>query len=250
MKIECLPGQKLTDSECSVLKYIENQQCIIELLSLEDIAKGAFVSNATVSRTIRKCGFSSFSEMKYRVSEDRKQHAQSQEMNRVLSKSYTECVETIKRIDIAAVLKIVEEIRDASVIYLLANGLTALIANEFAIQLQCQKMKVCLITDSEMMKKIDLLVTPLDLVFVLSVKNSTPELSNSLRLAKQVGAKTAVCCCTSGTVLDELADTILYGYTQPISPNRMFGGTSRLALMIMTRTIVEYIASENEILSH
>jgi hypothetical protein len=30
----------------------------------------------------------------------------------------------------------------------------------------------------------------------------------------------------------------------------MFGGTSRLALMIMTRTIVEYIASENEILSH
>jgi DNA-binding MurR/RpiR family transcriptional regulator len=107
MKIECLPGQKLTDSECSVLKYIENQQCIIELLSLEDIAKGAFVSNATVSRTIRKCGFSSFSEMKYRVSEDRKQHAQSQEMNRVLSKSYTECVETIKRIDIAAVLKIV-----------------------------------------------------------------------------------------------------------------------------------------------
>ena len=250
MKIECLPGQKLTDSEQAVVDYIENQQCIIDLLSLEDIAKGAFVSNATVSRTIRKCGYSSFSEMKYRLSEDTKQHAQSQEMNRILSKSYTECVETIKRIDISAVLKMVKELRQASVIYLLANGLTALIANEFAIQLQCQKMKVCLITDSEMMKKIDLLANPTDLVLVLSVKNSTPELAIGLKLAKQAGAKTAVCCCTPGTVLDDLADTILYGYTQPIAPNRIFGGTSRLALMIMTRTIVEYIAGENELLSH
>ena len=249
MKIECLPGQKLTDSEYAVLNYIEHQQCIIELLSLEDIAKGAFVSNATVSRTIRKCGYSSFSEMKYRLSEKTKKHAPSNEMNRVLSKSYTECVETIKRIDISAVLKIVQALRDTSVIYLLANGLTALIANEFAIQLQCQKMKVCLITDSEMMKKLDLLVTKNDLVFVLSVKNSTPELAIGLKLAKEIGAKTVVCCCTPGTPLEGLADTVLYGYTQPISPNRMFGGTSRLALMIITRTIVEYIASENEILT-
>ena len=242
----CSPQTPLTDSERSAVDYINKQRCIINLLSIDDVAEGAFVSNATVSRAIRKCGFASFSEMKYRLSEDAKNNSSTYEMNRVLSKSYTECVETIKMIDIPSVIETVRMIRKASMIYLLANGLTALIANEFCIQLQCQKIKVCVISDSEMMRKMDLFATSNDLIFVLSVKNSTPELSIGTALAKRAGAKIVTCCCTRGTPLDELSDVTLYGYSQPIYPNRIFGGTSRLGLMIITRTIVEYMASENE----
>jgi DNA-binding MurR/RpiR family transcriptional regulator len=246
MEISCRPDCRLSDSERAVVEYINKQRCIINLLSIEDIAHGAFVSNATVSRAVRKCGFSSFGEMKFRLSEDAEQNTEMSQMNRVLSMSYTECMETIKQIDIQSALRVAELIRSASVVYILANGLTALIANEFAIQLQCQKIRVCLITDSEMMRKMDLFATKDDLVFVLSVKNSTPELSIGVRLAKGTGAKVVTCCCTKGTALDELSDIVLYGYTQPIYPNRIFGGTSRLALMIMTRTIVEYMAGEAE----
>ncbi|MBE6556940.1 MAG: MurR/RpiR family transcriptional regulator [Ruminococcaceae bacterium] len=244
MVISCMPEHRLSEAERAVVDYINKQQCIISLLSMEDIASGAFVSNATVSRAIRKCGFSSFSEMKYRLAEDAKNDRTSEQMNRVLSMSYTECIETVKRIDIPTVLAIVEQIRRADTVYLLANGLTALIANEFAIQLQCQKIRVCLISDSEMMRKMDLFCTERDLVLVLSVKNSTPELSIGVRLAKKNGAAVACCLCTKGTVLDELCDLALYGYSQPIYPNRFFGGTSRIGLMIMTRTIVEYMESE------
>ena len=244
MKIMCTPTCRLSDSERAAVEYINKQICIINLLSIEDIAEGAFVSNATVSRAVRKCGFSSFSEMKFRLTEAADQSTEMSQMNRVLSMSYTECIETIKQIDIPSVIRVAELIRGASVVYILANGLTALIANEFAIQLQCQKIKVCLITDSEMMRKMDLFATPNDLIFVLSVKNSTPELSIGVRLAKASGSQVVTCCCTRGTVLDELSDIVLYGYTQPIYPNRIFGGTSRLALMIMTRTIVEYMAGE------
>lgn len=244
MEIYCMPSQRLSDSERAAVDYINKQQCIINLLSIEDVAQGAFVSNATVSRAIRKCGFSSFQEMKFRLAEDTKQNTEAYQMNRVLSMSYTECVETIKQINIPSVLEIVRLIRGADVVYILANGLTELIAKEFAIQLQCQKIKVCLISDSEMMRKMDLFATCDDVVVVLSVKNSTPELSIGVRLAKAAHAKVVTCCCTHGTALDELSDVVLYGYTQPIYPNRIFGGTSRLALMIMTRTIVEYMASE------
>ena len=244
MEITCIPTCKLSDSERAVVDYINKQSYIINLLSIEDIAEGAFVSNATVSRAVRKCGFSSFQEMKFRFSEEAAQNTELSQMNRVLSMSYTECMETIKQIDIPSVIKVTDMIRKASVVYILANGLTALIANEFATQLQCQKIKVCLITDSEMMRKLDLFTNPEDLVFVLSVKNSTPELSIGVRLAKATGSQVVTCCCTRGTVLDELSDVILYGYTQPIYPNRIFGGTSRLALMIMTRTIVEYMAGD------
>ena len=244
MSIEVISDQKLTAAESAVVEYINKQQCIINLLSIDDVAEGAFVSNATVSRAIRKCGFSSFSEMKFRLSEDAKNNSQVYEMNKVLSKSYTECIETIKKTDISAVMEVARLIRSASTVYLLSNGLTSLIASEFAIQLQCQKINVCSISDSEMMRKMELFATDKDLVIVLSVKNSTPELSIGARLSKQSGAKVVSCCCTHGTSLDDVSDISLYGYTQPISPNQPFGGTSRLALMIITRTIVEYMASE------
>lgn len=242
----CSPVQPLTDSERAAIDYINKQSCIINLLSIEDVAEGAYVSNATVSRAIRKCGFSSFSEMKYRLSEEAKENATTYEMNRVLSKSYTECIETIKRIDIPSVIKVADMIRGASLVYIIASGLTALIANEFAVQLQCQKIRVCMISDSEMMRKLDLFCTERDLVLILSVKNSTPELSIGARLAKKKGARVVSCCCTLGTELDAVSDMSIYGYSQPIYPNHLFGGASRLGLMIITRTIIEYMASEGE----
>jgi len=216
MEIACVPTCKLSDSEKAVIEYINKQRYIINLLSIEDVAQGAFVSNATVSRAVRKCGFSSFQEMKFRLSPNSEQNTEISQMNKVLSMSYAECVETIKQIDILSVIEIAKSIRKASVVYILANGLTALIANEFAIQLQCQKIKVCLITDSEMMRKMNLFATKKDVVIILSVKNSTPELSIGAKLAKNEGAKIITCCCLKGTVLDELSDIVLYGYTQPI----------------------------------
>ena len=246
MIVSCMHENHLTEAENAAVDYINKQQHIINLLSIDDVANGAFVSTATVSRAVRKCGFRSFSQMKYRLSEDAKEDRQSSQMNRILSKSYTECVETVKLIDIPTVIDLASRIRRAKSVYILANGLTALIANEFAIQLQCQKIPVFLITDSEMMRKMDLFCSPDDLVIVLSVKNSTPELSIALRLAKKMGATTATCCCTVGTALDELSDLVLYGYSQTVYPNRIFGGVSRIGLMIITRTVVEYMESENE----
>lgn len=241
MELRCESGQHLSEAEKAVVEYINKQQCIINLLSISDIAEGAFVSNATVSRAIRKCGFSSLSEMKFRVSEAAKENTQTYKMNRILSMSYTECIETIKRIDIPLIMETVRLLREASVVYLLANGVTALLANEFAVQLQCQKINVCVISDSQMMKKMDLLAGEKDLIFILSLQNSTPELAIGAKLGRRKGAKVVTCCCTQGTALDEVSDIVIYGYTQSIYSNEVYGCASRLGLMIITRTIAEYM---------
>ena len=244
MELQCLPDRPLSVAEQAAVDYINRQRCIIRLLSLSDVAEGAFVSNATVSRAVRKCGFSSFSEMKFRLAEEASDDRQSREMNRILLKSYDECLETIKRIDLSAVVDIAALLREARVVYLLANGLTALIAEEFAVQLQCRKVNVCLISDSEMMRRMDMLAGKGDVVFILSVKNSMPELAVGARLSRTAGATVVSACCTTGTALDGLSDRMLYGYTQSIDSNRRFGCTSRLGLMIITRTIVEYLAAD------
>lgn len=246
MEIKCELGMRLSDAERAVVEYINGKQCVIELLSISDVAEGAFVSNATVSRAVRKCGFSSFSEMKFRLVEDAKRNPQAYEMNRILSKSYTECMETIRRLDIDAVIEIAARLRRAGKVYILACGLTVPVAEEFAFQLQCRKIAVNVVSDSQLMRKMDLLAEPEDLVLILSVKNSTPELCIGAELAKGKGAGVVTICCTRGTALDKVSDLAVYGYTQSIYTNRMFGGTSRLGLMIITRTIAEYLWTEAE----
>ncbi len=246
MSLICSPDKHLSEAERSVVAYINRQQCIINLLSISDIAAGAFVSNATVSRAIRKCGFSSLSEMKFRLAETARADHTAYEMNKILSKSYEECLETIKRIDIDAVVRIADLLHGARAVYLLANGLTALVAEEFAVQLQCQHIPVCVISDTQMMRKMDLLTAEDDLVIVLTVKNSAPELLIGAQLAKKKGAAIVTCCLTRGTPLDEISDIVVYGHTQSISPNRLFGSTSRLGLTIITRTIVEYMMTQGD----
>ena len=61
------------------------------------------------------------------------------------------------------------------------------------------------------LKQLDKFVSDEDVVFVLSVANSTPELAIAAKHSKKKGAKLVVCCCTSGTELEALADVFILG---------------------------------------
>lgn len=246
MIITCSEDKHLSEGEAAVIRFINSQQAAIHCFSISQIAEHAFVSNATVSRAIRKCGFSTLSEMKLRMSDDGKDSKRAYIINKILSKSYQECMETIGSINIDSVVQIVNLLYSSRMVYILANGLTTLVADEFASQLQYQRINVSVITDIEIMNKMNLLITKEDLLIILSVKNTRPELANAARLAKKKDAKVVSCCCVKGTPLAALSDIALYGYTQSIVPNQAFGSTSRLGLFIITRTIVEYMMTAGE----
>ena len=122
--------------------------------------------------------------------------------------------------------------------------MTYLVVQEFEFQLQCQGYHVWSISDSQMLKQLDKFVSSEDVVFVLSVANSTPELAIAAKLSKKKGAKLVVCCCTSGTELETLADVFILGYSTLIVPNHLYKSTSRLALHIIMRTITEYLIDQ------
>jgi len=62
-----------------------------------------------------------------------------------------------------------------------------MLANEFAFQLQCQRINACGISDLEIMRLMDILATENDLVIVISVKNGSEELAVGAQLAKHNG---------------------------------------------------------------
>ncbi len=232
----------LSNAENAVMQFINQSIDRIEQMSISDIAEGAFVSNATVSRAIRKCGFSSLAELKVIAGKKEEDEEQSvYRINQILSKSYMECLETIKMIQIDTIIEIVHLLHTASRVFLLANGLTALVADDFALQLQFQQINACVISDSQIMLKMDMLVRPGDVVIIISVRNTASELAVGAEQSHNNGAKVITCCCKKNTSLEEWSDIVVYGYTQDITPNQAYGSVSRLGLSIITRTIVEYM---------
>lgn len=241
MKLSCCMGRKLTAAEQTVIDYIaENEQLAAEL-TITDIAERAFVSPATVSRAIRKCGYENLTELRYQIASRDKLPSNLVLVNEILAKSYEECIRTLENIRISAIMQVAEHIRRANRIFIIGCGITNLVAQEFEFQLQCQGYHVWSLSDSEMLKRMDKLVSPEDVVFIFSVANSTPELALAARLSKQQNAKVVVVCCKAGTPLEEIADIFILGQSSMIAPNYQYGSTSRLALQIIMRTIIEYL---------
>ena len=156
--------------------------------------------------------------------------------------SVEECVNTIENLRIPDVLKIVDLIRGANKIYVLARGITALAAQEFTFQLQLQNYTALHFSDSEIMKRIDKMAAAGDLIILMTAYNSTPEFEIAARLARRAGCGIVVLCCKAGTPLEAYADVTLVGYSLPIVKGNRFNSGSRLPLQIFSRTIVEYLA--------
>ncbi len=119
-------------------------------------------------------------------------------MNKVLNKSYKECVKTIDNICVTNILKIIDYIKTAEKIFIYARGFTALVADELCMQLQLLGYNALVVKDVTWMVKTDKLVNSNDLVIILSVMNTTPELAISARMAKRTGARVVTCCCKRG----------------------------------------------------
>lgn len=232
--------KSLSPSEESVIRYINANEHRICDLSITQIAEESFTSAATVSRAIRKCGIQGIAQLRYLVHSERKDQQESFLVNDILKKSYTECTNTIANIRIDSILEITSLIRSASKIYIIAMGLTALVAQEFQTELQLLRFNTCLLTDSELIKRMKFIIGPSDLLVIFTVKNSTPDLVTAATIAKKQSAKVVTCCCIRDTALDDLSDVIIYGESQSVMPDSQFGLRSRLPLNIISRTIIEY----------
>lgn len=245
MTISCENGKSLSEAEQAVIDYINSHQDTISNSSISNIAENSFVSNATVSRAIRKCGFGSLGELKYRLTSSYSKESSNYTVNRTLAKSYQECVETLQRIDIKSVLDIVHMLWKARRVIVAANGLTALIAEEFSAYLQYQNINTWHTADTNVMKSIDQLITSEDLLVIVTVKNTMPVLETAASLAKKSGAKVVVLCAVKGTPLEKYSDVTLYCSSLQLGDHLVVDTMSRLGLMILTRTIIEYMYSDD-----
>ncbi|NFE62734.1 MurR/RpiR family transcriptional regulator [Clostridium botulinum] len=212
----------LTETEKTVVKYINSNESNIPKMSIVDVAEKSFTSPATVSRTIKKCGLEGFSELRYKISAKNDYNHDSKKVNEILGKSLIEVTKTIENISVENVLKTVRLIKEAKRIYILARGLTELVAQEFNLKLELLGYNTFLIVDPNIMRKIC----------------KTLDKAES---AVKTGAKLITCCCVKNSKLENLSDITLIGYKQSRTAIKEFEVTSRLPLFIISRAIIDYL---------
>ena len=243
MFLKCEKGQHLTTSEQNAIDYINENVDVIGEMTISDIAEKAYVSTATISRAIKKCGIKNLLDVRYQLAV--KQIAKKNFVaHDILEKTYIECTKTIERIDTTAVLKFVEYLHAAKRIIILAQGGTQIAAKELETHLRWQGIVTCVETDPTVMRRMEFLIKEGDLVIVFSVANTNPELQIAAKQAKNNGANIITCCCKAGTTLEQYSDVVITpGMFQSNFQKNGFQTPSLLGLHIINRIIIEFLTA-------
>jgi len=243
--------EQLTHSERNVIQYINEHEEKIPEMSILDLAMESYTSSATVSRAIRKCGINGIAELRYIISTKLEQNSDSTVVNTIFQKFLTECSRTIDNIRISTITKLIHFIKEAERIFVVARGTTALIAEDFVLQLQLLGYHTFLLKDSEILKRTYKLFRQTDLIIIFTIKNSTPELAIAAQNAQSCHAKVVTCCCLPQADIYKYSDLVILGNDQNNQIIEDFAIVSRFSLHIISRTIVEYLMlSHKETESH
>ncbi len=238
---------RLTDTEKRVIAFINLNADRISVMSIGDVAEQTYSSPATVSRTIKKCGLSGFAELRYQLARQEQNHQASVAVNEIMSKSLKEVTYTIEQVSTEDVQQAIKEICRAKHIYLLARGISEMVAREFTLKLQLMGFFVFSNYDPLMMQSVTKHLHKGDLVIIFSLSGKTPELVHAAENAASLGGR--IICITCGerdTPLAHLAHLTFFGFKHSHVSIKSTDATSRLPLMVISRIIVDYLAIERE----
>lgn len=78
---------ELTDTEITIYQYILQHMDKVQFMRIKDLAEATHVSNASVTRFIRKCGYDSFAEFRIKLKEEQKVQEKT-ELNNLTNSIY------------------------------------------------------------------------------------------------------------------------------------------------------------------
>ena len=143
-------------------------------------------------------------------------------------------------------LKIIENIKKSSRIYVLSRGLTEYVADEFTLKLQLLNCNVVSLKDPNIMKIKTKGMKKNEMAFIFSLNGETEELVKSAKNAQESGACVVTCCCNNIASILQYTDLSLIAYKHSHIAIKEFEVSSRLPLYIISRVIIDYMVSESE----
>lgn len=182
-----------TPLEKTIADFFINNTEILDLSS-KSISSKLFVSEASLSRFAKKCGFRGYREFQFCYEQGYEQnHAQnytvSNDQTKMVLNTYQELLnKSYSLVDEQQMKRIVNILSEKKRVYVYGKGSSGLVGMEMKIRFMRIGVNVEAITDSHIMKINSVLLDEECVVIGISVSGKTEEVRKSLSIAKKSGA--------------------------------------------------------------
>lgn len=204
---------EFTPVEKSVADFFLNNTKKINLQS-KNLSKLLYVSEATLSRFAKKCGFKGYRELIFVYKKDLEGSVEEKDIStlsaqvrniywRLLEESY-------ELLDEAQMKRIANMVNKCRRVCVYGMGSSGFAASEFRLRFMRTGLFVEAVTDSQMIQMYSALLDSEDLVIAISLSGKTKEILSGIQLAKEHNARIILITSNKDIARKEYCDEILY----------------------------------------
>ena len=238
--------ETFTNSERIIADYfINNSDASIDF-SAVNIAGLLHVSEASLTRFSKKCGYTGYREFVYiyktNIAEDPHDH---QELTKNVLSDYDEILQkTYSLIDEEQIERIIQLIINAKRVYFYGIGSSGFVASEMKSRFMRLGLYCDALTDQDMIKMNSALVNGECLIIALSISSASSVMKISLEQAKENKAKLVLLTANKKNLFTEICDEIV-----PIamSKNLSFGNriTPQFPLLVLVDILYAFFLNSD-----
>lgn len=239
---------QMTQVERTVADFFLNNTKPVDLAS-KSLAKLLYVSEATLSRFAKKCGYKGYREFSYEYERElggaESEHQPSASDSQV-ENLYSLLMEHIfSSIDHTQMRRITAIMDESRRIFLFGIGHSGLATQDFQLRFMRLGLWTQAVTDSQLIQITSALVGPGDLVLAFTMSGRTPEITGGLQMAKARGARTVL---FTGGPIPEKSDSRPDEVVRLISLREMGGGlriSPQIPMLMVIDTLYVTCLSRN-----
>lgn len=193
---------ELTPVEKNIADYFLKTKNITDF-SAKAIAGSLYISEASLTRFAKKCGYKGFREFIYNLKISNNASAGNvNEITQKVSSTYKHILDkNLQLINETQMETLAFSITKSKRILIYGMGISGIVAQEFKLRLMRLGILVDAVTDAHLMKVSSALVDENHLIIALSISGKTKELLNGIKIAKEHGAYVVLLTAAKGSEL-------------------------------------------------
>ncbi len=201
---------ELTPVEKNIADFFLNTKNITDF-SAKAIADTLYVSEASLTRFAKKCGYKGFREFIYSLKISVEDAAGNvNEMIQKVTSSYQHILDkNLHLINETQMETLAFSVSKSKRILIYGMGISGIAAQEFKLRLMRLGLLVDAVTDSHLMKISSALVDENHLIIAMSISGKTKELLNGIKIAKEHGAYVVLLTAARNSDLLNCCDEII-----------------------------------------
>lgn len=202
--------ENMTNVEKNIADFFIQNRSKMDF-SAKSVAEHLFVSEASLSRFAKKCGYRGYREFMYQYEETFVEKKESMKENsRLVLGVYQELLNrSYSLIDEAQISRIVKDITDAARVFVCGKGSSGLTAREMESRFMRIGVDISSFVDGDLMKMRAIFQNEKNLVFGISISGETEEVLYFLKKSHKNKAKTVLITARNKVEFGEFCDEVL-----------------------------------------